>query len=273
MSELNLQWVAENFNKPQTILLNIGCADLTDDSLRFSLAVPNLVVYSFECAEKWRESNITKSKLFNLHYEHKAISCHSGTAKFYTQDSKFATINTTWQYTGTFIKHPIWQEETVEMITLNQWCHQHQIIPDFFHIDVESEEYNILKDLDSQFWPDGIWLEFQYQYRNGNDGFVNFSVLDDLFKSRGYNNLYQGADVLYVKNNYPVTPYTRYIQNKSAPDENEQLIQQTIWLTRYNLVKDPSWPTLSSPKEFATLPIEIQEECINTFNLTSEWMF
>jgi FkbM family methyltransferase len=273
MSELNLQWVAENFNKPQTVLLNIGCADLTDDSLRFSLAVPNSVVYSFDCAEKWRESNLTKSKIFNLHYEHKAVSCYSGTANFYTQGSEAEKVDKNWQYTGTCTKHSTWNEETVEMITLNQWCTQHQIIPDFFHIDVEGEEYNVLKDLDSQFWPNGIWLEYANQYRNGNDKFVIFDVLDDLLKSRGYNKLYQGPDVLYVKNNYTVTPYTQYIQNKLAPDEHEQLIQQTIWLTRYNLVKDPAWPNLSSPKEFVTLPIEIQKECIDTFNLTSEWMF
>ena len=273
MSDLNIQWVAENFNKPQTILFNIGCADLTNDSFRFSVGVPNSVVYSFDCAEKWRELNIAKSKIFNLHYEHKAVSCYSGTANFYTQGSEAEKVDKNWQYTGTCTKHSTWNEETVEMITLNQWCTQHQIIPDFFHIDVEGEEYNVLKDLDSQFWPNGIWLEYANQYRNGNDKFVIFDVLDDLLKSRGYNKLYQGPDVLYVKNNYTVTPYTQYIQNKLAPDEHEQLIQQTIWLTRYNLVKDPAWPNLSSPKEFVTLPIEIQKECIDTFNLTSEWMF
>ena len=150
MSDINLKWLQENFADRPTVMMNIGCADLTDDSLRFKIALPRSMVYSFECAEVWQTSNYEKAKAYDLHYEHVGISYFDGQEKFYNRQY---TKNPHWQYVSGFSNplsrknHPIdaWTEKIVNVVSLNTVCQQKNIKPDFLHIDTESEEYNVLK--------------------------------------------------------------------------------------------------------------------------------
>ena len=272
MSNLNLQWVNENF-PGELNFFNIGCADLTDDSLRFSLALPNHKIYSFDAADTWIKSNQEKAKLYDLHFEAKAVSFFDGPAYFYNTDP----CHDLWQYTGQLINKTLIKPNekyilsTVDVISLNSYCQQHQIVPHFLHIDAEHEEYNILKDLKEEFWPWAIWLEHDEFYHDGIGRLVGFDRLDQLLIDRGYKKIHQSLDVLYVKCPGGVSEYVEYQHYRHYDDvpisEHERKIQRAIWLKRYELCKDITWPRVSGPEEFSQLPDEIQGECISLFDL------
>jgi FkbM family methyltransferase len=272
MSDLNLCWLQENFLDDPMILFNIGCADITDDTFRFSVALPNARVHSFECSDIWKESNLQKSLQFGFDYHHKAVSYYDGTATFYCDQPH----NDFWQYRGRLIDPALqndqgpWGKETVEVISLNRFCRGNNLRPNFLHIDVEGEEYNILKNLDEELFPEAIWLEYWHRYHDGIGGTVDFEVLDSFLQHRGYRNLFQKNDVLYVKNTMAVTPYNEY-QHYTAHNlpisSAEKIIQKKIWIARYSICKDQSWPDLDDPADFFHLPSRIQNECATMFDL------
>lgn len=282
MSELNLQWLQENFESKSVCLINIGCADITDDSLRFKIVLPDADIWSFECAEYWKQSNLEKSAIYNMNYMHKAVSNFDGVSNFFggekTNDSD------TWEYRG-FLSDPEtscvsnpphrpkdlkWLgPQPVEVISLNTFCSQHNLNPNFLHIVTAGEEYNILKDLKQIFWPEAIWLESWETYRNSTGNRVPYQVLHDMLVQRNYQLLYRSRSALYVKKDLTITPYTE-CHHRSSFDpttQHEIFVQQKIWLLRYNLVKDASWPNIESPKQFYDLPPHVQQECKSLFNL------
>jgi len=55
------------------------------------------------------------------------------------------------------------------------------------------------------------------------------------------------------------------LENSIAELENSA--SETIWMQKYNIVKGESWPEINSVHEFYKLPVHIQQECINNFNL------
>lgn len=237
MSDLNLEWVEENFSGDKMIFFNIGCADITDDTFRFTIALPKATVYSFECSHIWKESNAKKSKLFGFNYEHRAVSYYDGKANFYSGSFTASHIEDPWQYRGRLIDPRIqndsrnWQQEDVEVITLNTFCHDKKIIPDFLHIDAESEEYNILRNLDENFLPKAIWLEHWPEYHDGIGDTVSFDILDKFLVTKGYKKLFQGADALYVRKDQKVTKYKEYLHYTSHGTEisqHEKIIQKKM---------------------------------------------
>lgn len=300
MSTLNLEWLKQNFSNKNFILFNIGCADIADDTFRFQTAIPNSIIYSFECSPFWRESNIQKSKEFGFNYVHKAVSYFDGVANFYPgkfdkfkspkhneQEFFISPTNNdetpgTWAYRGTLtdpllnnnLSYKAWESsEQIETISLNTFCKNSKIIPDFLHMDVEREEYNIIFNLDKLYWPKAVWLEKNPEYRFLNNLTVSLSDLKKLFEDRNYKLIYEGEDLLFVRKDYSVTDYfeiqSLFKDGKVIREltDTEKKIQQNMWLYRYNTIKDPSWPILTQPRDFFLLPSHIQIECITQFNL------
>jgi len=278
MSDLNLKWVQENFSNRPIAFFNIGCADITDDTFRFSVAMPNATIYSFECSDQWKQSNIEKASQFELHYEHKAVSYFDGESSFYNGIPPSSYEHDEWEYRGSLM-NPIlqkhsrgWNQQIVEVTTLNTICYSHNIIPNFLHIDIEMEEYNALINLNDEFFPEAIWSSYNSNYHFEQGKTVDFNVLDNFLCNKGYKNLYQNhLDILYVKDDQKVTNYYEYKHYKhhnNVPMScHEKEIQQKMWVKRYNCIKDQQWPLLSTPSEFFNLPNWIQDECVQIFNL------
>lgn len=265
MSELNLEWLNKNFNYSDSIFIEIGCADIGSDTLRFKVAIPNAKIYAFDAANIWKDKNLKTANLFELNYIHKAVSYYDGTANFYAGDY---TANDYWEYRGRLIDPKIqkdirnWHKEVTGVISLNTFCKQNNIIPSFLHIDTEGEEYNILKNLEEAFWPQAIWLEHWDHYHSNKDEFVDFNTLNELLLKRNYRQLYIKHDVLYVKNTYKVSNYVEY--NSSCDFEKE--IINNIWLIKYNLIKGDSWPIINHINEYKSLPDNIIKEAETDFN-------
>jgi hypothetical protein len=65
-----------------------------------------------------------------------------------------------------------------------------------------------------------------------------------------------------------------YTRNFSTLDERKSfqiefynLSQDISWIKNYNQIKGQDWPTITSKTEFYTLPLWVQQECIDVFNL------
>jgi len=275
MTDFNLEWLEENFSNRHVIIYNIGCADLTDDSLRFKTTLPNSTVYSFECAECWKIQNYGKSKNYNLPYFHKAVSYFDGKIKFAEIESKHPN------YSGTATKHRglekmsvvVNKTTEVDAISLNEICKSIPP-PDILHIDAEREEYNILRNVSSKYMPDVIWLENNKYYNNENfEPCVSYSTLKDLLVKKGYIAKPFKLDSLFIKKNSCYSEYLHRTHNIEQWTEHERKIQEKIWLLRYDLCKDYDWPILLTVEDFFSLPLNIQRELKVQFDLEPDRRF
>lgn len=280
MSDINLEWLEENFGNEKLTFFNIGCADITDDTLRFQMALRRAQIYSFDCADFWKDNNINRSLLFNLHYLHSAVSFFDGDGRFLNGTCNSSDTKDriqVWNYTGklTDACTNSSNECDTPVISINTFCDQNCVKPDFFHIDTEGEEYNILKFLRPDLFPLGIWIENWNFYRDGYCNSVPFATLDAMMHSRSYIKVYAGpGDTLYLLDHVTTTPYREYKHSPKIPwdqsvslSSHERTIQQRIWLRRYALCKDDNWPELKSPSEFFFLPDTIKQQCNLEFDL------
>lgn len=275
MSNINLQWLQENCQQDNLVIFNIGCADITDDSFRFQIAFPNATVYSFECSNVWKESNLEKSKWFDLPYIHTAVSNTDGVRLF----TECHQTETHQEYSGTLAPECCINERKkwgsnylVPTTTLNSFCDNYDLIPHILHIDAEHEEYNILKNLKILYQPMIIWIEYNHVYNdNFNKNLISFDKVNQMIENQGYVQFYHDKlDVLYVKQGLEFTAYQSYRHHAANDVEissHEKQIQSAIWLKRYQLCKDLAWPHLHCPKDFFSLPEFIRQECKTKFNL------
>ena len=271
MSDFNLEWLEQNFKGKSSVLYNIGCADLSDDSLRFQMCLPDAKVYSFDCADDWKDQNHEKSKIYNLHYLHKAVSFEDTTREF---------VQGHWEYSGTLStldtvnQSKKWREKIqVDVISLNTFC-QSNPLPDILHIDTEGNEYNILNNFLPNHRPGVVWAENWDYYNDKNyNMIVPYQELQNLMSDHNYKCYKFEGDSLYVKKD---SEYTSYI-HKNLDTQNwsayEKSIQKQIWLMRYNLCKEESWPGITEVEDFFSLPQEIQDECILQFQLEPDSRF
>jgi len=271
MTDFNLEWLEQNFAEKNAVIYNVGCADLTDDSLRFQVCVPHGKVFSFDCADNWKESNYNKSKNYNLHYLHKAVSFN---------DKKRTFVNGSMEYNGSLSniteleKHKDWAEQIeVDVISINTFCESNPP-PDVLHIDAEFEEYNILKNILPQNMPSVIWIENQEYYNDEDSNMsVPYAALRDLLIQQDYACLTFSGDSLFTHNKSEFTKYVDITHDVDHWTEHEKKIQTAIWILRYNLCKDDSWPSVTALEDFDLLPEHIQVTCDSSFNLRPDARF
>lgn len=264
MSSLNLQWLRDNFSSNPIVLFDIGCANVNGDTLRIKQVLPNAKIYAFECESRWLEDNLAAAKQYNINYYHVAMSNRKG-QELFTPSSTFNGMP--WEFSGHLsdVENNAnsdqlrWgQSYVVQTTTLNDFCHEHNVFPDFIHIDAEGAEYKIFLELDKNIRPKAIWAEVT-EYHNNE--------LDLLLERYGYVKSYtDNVDALYVLPNCGLTDYTCLSSEQETQLEYQILCQ--IWLERYSSVRGDSWPILETVDQFNTLPQWIQDECINLFNLS-----
>lgn len=209
MSDLNLDFLIENFSDKKINFFDIGCADL-EDTINFKNSLPNSNFYAFECNEKFKESNIELSLNFGVNYFHNALSDTEGDIIFYPTDTFNGQKD--WNTSGSTCK-PIPNEYYdvtygepyfVNSVILNKFCDENNISPDFIHIDVEGAEYKILSKL-GKYRPLCIWSEID-AFDILNERGVKYEDFDNLLYSYGYKKIYSNhIDALYVLNESKIT--------------------------------------------------------------------
>ena len=213
MSDLNINWLVENFGDTPMNLFDIGSAHISGDSKMFKTLLPNATVYAFECAEAYREHNFQCANELGIKYFHCAMSDKNGSITYYPS----ATYNgQPWPYSGSICKPNktvassgvfVWGEpHVVETIKLDTFCDMHDVTPDVIHMDVQGAEYKVLSNM-GKYRPWAIWAEVN-EFENCYDTNTTYSIFNRMLTEFGYTKIYgNGIDELYVLNTLYLTPY------------------------------------------------------------------
>ena len=210
MSNLNLNWIKENFQDKNIVVFDIGCANM-GDTLRMKESLPHAIFYAFECAEVWRESNSKKAPAHEINYFHLALSDVDGTQTFYPSNI-FQGEKWPWSGSvckpGEYLQNDTWEwgeGYTVPSTTLETFCNDHNIIPNFIHIDVQGAEYKVFSKLGT-IRPKCIWAETS-EFHNYETG-VDYETFHNLMVNYGYQQIYKDDwDSLYILKNLKFTDY------------------------------------------------------------------
>ena len=265
VSDINCEWLIENFGDQNSVIFDIGAADL-GDSVRFRRFLPRSKIYSFEPSPAHQPNNKQVAATYGIFYYPIAMSDKSGTDMFYPGNTDFETLGL---YTGTLLPRQAPPEKwlpPVKVITIsfNHFCEQHHVRPDFIHIDVEGAECLVLSDMSQSFKPKAIWAEI-----------YPMDVANPLFKimdKQNYKAEYMDRfDALFVRDDVQLTPYTPfsfedYNHDPMAITPVDKKIRRREWLDAYKNIKDPSWPELSRMDDYASLSESIKKECKEIFN-------
>jgi FkbM family methyltransferase len=209
MSNLNLTWLADNL-KPDAIVFDIGAADL-NDTRRIKAALSLATFYAFECAAIWEVQNKQLAIGHDINYYHTAISDNVGTLTFYPS----AVLDgQEWPWSGSVCEpgpellNERWKwgaGYTVPSTTLESFCIEHNLSPDFIHIDVQGAEYKVFSAIGS-LRPGIVWAEISefHMYKTG----TTYDDFKTLMESLGYTERFKdNCDALYVLNSINVTEY------------------------------------------------------------------
>ena len=55
MSDLNLNWVKQNFDENNFVFFDVGCMNM-DDSVKVRQEIPKAKIYAFECSNEWYDN-------------------------------------------------------------------------------------------------------------------------------------------------------------------------------------------------------------------------
>lgn len=213
MSDINLQWLVDNFSDRHAVFFDIGCADVGGDSLMFKTLFPLAQVYAFECASYWKEHNIEQARLNGIHYFHIAIADHCNGVTFYPSENNHE--NEQWPWSGSMyapgehlnsVGLKFGESYTVPSTTLNMFCDEHNVTPNFIHIDAQGAEHAIFKNMNVR--PEAIWAEISefHLYDTG----VTYDDFNQMMLSYGYEQKYlDNHDTLYVHSSMNFTAYNQ----------------------------------------------------------------
>jgi FkbM family methyltransferase len=213
MSDLNYNWVRENFVDKNMTVFDIGCANISGDSKMFKNILPNAMVYAFECSKDWESHNLRYAKEYDINYFHIALSDKNDHITFYPSEQYNGQQ---WPYSGSICKPTasdmpygsfVWGEPyTVETMRLDTFCDIHNVSPNFIHIDVQGAEYKVLSNL-GKHRPWAIWAEVS-EFEGWYDTNTTYSSFSQMISDLGYNKIYgSNTDELFVLKDISVTPY------------------------------------------------------------------
>jgi FkbM family methyltransferase len=203
MSFLNLEFLKENFYEDKIVFFDIGSCDLWDTK-DFVKTLPKATFYAFEPFKGYYEISLERSFEYGVNFFNYAVSDVNGDVLFYPsekqgQQEQLQSSSIFKKTNKNIITYG--EPYMVKSITLETFCDEHNISPDFIHIDVEGSEFNVFKKLGNH-RPKGIWIEMNghENYENGRNVKGNFDYeLDELLKSYGYELAAENAaDSLYL---------------------------------------------------------------------------
>lgn len=211
MTALNLNWVNDNFNKENLVVFDIGAADMeVSKSIRHM--IPSAKLYAFEAFDYWHTENEKTAIKLDINYNKVAVSDIDGTIIFHPcltqhgQNHPFSgSIFRPMDYHTELHEQVYGDPITIDSIRLETFCKEHNITPDFIHIDVEGAELKVFQNI-GEYKPKCIWAETcAFGCYDTN---ITSDDLDSLLSELGYYKVYQGiSDTLYCLTAFEITPY------------------------------------------------------------------
>lgn len=210
MSNFNIDWVKDNFPE-DLVIFYIGATDL-NGVINFRNQLPKSKLYAFECNDYWvtKFPIIERAKIFNIEYHHVAVSDKIGKINFYPclsyKDEDWPVSSSIYEPT-TKLKNYLHFAGSVEVesITLEHFCSEKNVSPDFIHVDIQGAEHAVLSKLGNNL-PKAIWTEIS-EFNNYKTGTTYFKFRE-LLNSLGYILFVRdGADELFVLKSFLFKTY------------------------------------------------------------------
>ena len=215
MSEMNFNWVKENFeNQENFVFFDIGCAILKDSpTSNMQKILTNGKYYAFEAANHWNDinggiDNKEYAKEAGINYYHYAVSDIDGEINLIPSltenGQQHLWSSSIFKMNDTTSTKIYGNPYSVKSIRLETFCKNENVTPDFIHIDVEGAELKVFKNI-GQYKPKCIWAETctfeHYDTKTTTKEFHKY------MQSIGYYIIYSDYDTLYCKNGFEFTPY------------------------------------------------------------------
>lgn len=213
---MNINWFLENFSYKNFTLFEIGTADIECTvSWRTKKILTEANFFLFEAAKFWHQYNFEKALKENLNYYECAVSDIDGEILLYPSliqngepinDS--SSIFKLREVYGFDPKYKIYGDPyLVNSITIETFCKNNNVSPDFIHIDVEGAELKVLKNM-GKYLPKCIWTEISgFHHYDTNTTFEEFN---NYLESIGYYHVYttqDGFDSLYFLKGCNISEY------------------------------------------------------------------
>jgi FkbM family methyltransferase len=214
MTQLNLEWVKENFNKENLIVFDIGAADM-EVSRTIRHSIPTAKLYAFEAFDYWHAKNQKTALQLDINYFKVAVCDTDGTTIFHPclteggKDHPFSgSIFRPMDFHTKHHQQVYGDPVTIDSIRLETFCKEHNITPDFIHIDVEGAELKVFQNI-GEYKPKCIWAEIgAFQCYDSNTSVYEFN---QLMTNMGYYMVYgppdNNSDALYCLSDFKITPY------------------------------------------------------------------
>jgi FkbM family methyltransferase len=206
MNYVSLDFLKENFLGEKIVFFDIGCCNLWDTK-NFVATLPDATFYAFEPLKDYYKINLERSIQYGVNFFNYAISDVDEDILFYPSEKQGEQeqLQSSSIFKPTSSNIVSYGEPyMVKSVTIESFCKEHNVSPDFIHIDVEGAEYNVFSKL-GEHRPKGIWVEMigYWYYQNGRsdrDGIDPIDYeLDRILKSYGYEVAFQSDnDSLYL---------------------------------------------------------------------------
>lgn len=209
MSNLNISWLKQNLPEDCTIFY-IGAADL-HGAINIRSNFPNATIHAFEPGTYWLERHniLNTANEYNIVYHQLAVSDKEGSVLFYPcdkyGDDKWPVSSSLFEPTDALNFLTFSEPVEVQSTTLDVFCEQQKIFPDFIHIDAQGAEFSIFSHLGNH-RPRLIWTEICEfdRYKTG----VTYHDFYNLMISLGYKKIFtDGPDELYGLESLEVSEY------------------------------------------------------------------
>jgi FkbM family methyltransferase len=142
MSYVSLDFLKDNFLDQKIVFFDIGCCNLWDTK-DFVSVLPDATFYAFEPLKDYYEINLVRSVEYGVNFFNYAMSDVDGEILFYpsVKQGEQEQLQSSSIFKPT-IRNVVSYGEPylVKSVTIESFCKEHNLSPDFIHIDVEGAE-------------------------------------------------------------------------------------------------------------------------------------
>lgn len=209
MSNFNVDWLKDNFSSDLCIFY-IGAAGL-NEVVSLRKIIPNSKIYAFECSNHWvtRYPIEQTAKDYNISYHQTAVSDIVSEINFYPclelDNKEWPVSSSIFEPTDKLKNFKFDNPITVKSTTLEYFCDQHDVYPDFIHIDAQGAEYKVFSKI-CRILPKAIWAEI-CEFGNYKTG-TSYDKFKKLMNDLGYEFFAKdGPDELFKLKNFNCSSY------------------------------------------------------------------
>jgi len=160
----------------------------------------NVQVYSFEpvsktfaVLQKNIQLNNSKTKAFNF-----AVSNYDGIGDLKTVRADGAIALSILDGAPYFTRRPV-KNSKIKVVTIDKWCADNNVIPDFMKIDVEGGEIRVLQGAENIISKHNPGILCEFCQENANQFGYRIDEIVKFLRGYGYVINYLGADILAIK--------------------------------------------------------------------------